>query len=396
VGTQRSGRHSRLPLCVHRLFSVVVQQAELLRVIKFMATSKRTAPQTPRKGTANASNQAGEPPLIKRLVYLVGFALIIVAIVGFTAFALWNDINAQFNAPRHEAKRVAEGVTVERFVTFPEDATDVFPIGMSEGPDGTFYLSRFGNNLLYMVSPRGELSVWKNYAAIGAMATAPDGYLYVISYAEESQKNYGSVQRISPGKAVETLPAIPASKGLPFFAQLAFDPASNLYVTDRERVWVYRPNAPAPEVWWTAAPLGSQRPQLLGIAYDPTQSAMLISDVGTDSLYRVPLTGRDPLVLLRRSQLDIQVITVDGWGRVLLTLWEHDNASLNLLNADGTLLRLADGFRSPTAVVLRDQKAYVVNSDAPGLLQSQGLLRPRAKPPFTIDVVDLAAIFSPR
>lgn len=348
-------------------------------------TAKRTTTKRP-------ATDASEPPLIKRAIYLLGFVAVILAIVGFTAYALWNDVNAQFNSPRHEAKGVAEGVTLERFLTFEEE--NVFPIGLAQDDAGTFYLSRFGSNTLYKVNAQGERTLWKNYAAIGAMVYGSDGYLYVISYSEETQKNYGNVQRIDADGKVESLPPIPGNKGLPFFAQMAFDPAGNLYVTDPSggRVWVYRPGLATPELWWTAAPVGNQQPQVLGIAYDPTKSAMLVSDVGTDSLYRVPLTGLAPLLILRQNRLDIQVVTVDGFGRVFLTIWEHDDASFNLLKDDGNLVRLADGFRSPTATLLRDKKAYVVNSDAPGLLQSQGLIRPRAKPPFTVDVIDLNAI----
>jgi hypothetical protein len=339
-----------------------------------------------------ATSDSDTPSLLRRLLYFVGFALVILAIVGITAYAVWNDVNAQFNAPRHEALAIAEGTTLDRFITFEEDS--VFPMAMTTAPDGDFYLSRFGDGTLYKVDASGNLTKWASLGPIGALQSAADGSLYAIVYNESSHNAIGTLYHITADAKLEALPATPSGTNLPLFAQLAVDSAGDLYVTDPTggQVIVYRKGAATSEILWAAANVNNKRPRVAGLAYDPIENDLLVSDVDTGSIYRVALDGKSDSLLFRQSGLDMRVLNVDAAGNIFILSWEGDSGVLYLLRKDGTLQKLADQFRSPSALVLRDDKAYVVNSDAPGMLKSTGLLRPRSKPPFTVDVVGVASV----
>lgn len=339
-----------------------------------------------------AADTSDSPSLMRRVLYFLVFALVILAIVGITAYAVWNDVNAQYNAPRHEAKAVADGVSLDRFVTFEED--NVFPMAMSTAPDGGFYLSRFGDGTLYKVDAAGALTKWASPGPVGAMQLAPDGSLYAIRYSEASHNAVGNLYHLTADGKVEAMPALPSASGLPLFSQLAVDPAGNVYITDPTggQIVVYRAGAATSEILWAAANVNNKRPQVAGLAYDPVEKGLLVSDVDNGSIYRVGLDGKGDSLLYRQTGLDVRVISVDAEGNIFLLAWEGDGGILYLYRKDGTLQKIADQFRSPSALVLRADKAYVVNSDAPGMLKSNGLLQPRSKPPFTIDVIDVKAV----
>ena len=344
------------------------------------------------QGKKLATTQSDSPSLLRRLLYLIGFALVILAIVGITAYAVWNDVNAQFNAPRHEAKAVADGTSLNRFITFEEDA--VFPMAMTAAPDGGFYLSRFGDGTLYKVDAAGTLTKWAFPGPIGALQAGPNGTLVAIKYSEASHNAVGNLYTMSADGNLEALPTLPTAVGLPLFSQLALDPAGDIYVTDPTggQIVVYRTGAAAADILWAAANVNGKRPHVVALAYDPVANGLLVSDVDNGSIYRVALDGKSDSLLFRQTGLDVRVISVDATGNIFLLAWEGDSGILYLYRQDGTLQKVADQFRSPTALVLRDDKAYVVNSDAPGMLKSNGLLQPRAKPPFTVDVVDVKSV----
>jgi dipeptidyl aminopeptidase/acylaminoacyl peptidase len=346
------------------------------------------------KGKKLATDTSDSPSLMRRLLYLTGFVLVILAIVGITAYAVWNDVNAQYNAPRHEAKAVADGTSLNRFVTFDETDANVFPMAMTAAPDGGFYLSRFGDGTLYKVDSAGALTKWASAGPIGALQFAPDGSLYAIVYSEASHNAVGNVYRINADAKTEAMPALPSTTGLPLFSQLALDSAGNVYVTDPTggQVLIYRTGAANAEILWSAANVSGKRPHVVALAYDPVENGLLVSDVDNGSIYHVALDGTSDSLLYRETGLDVRVISVDAEGNIFLLAWQGDGGTLYLLRKDGTLQKVADQFRSPTALVLRDDKAYIVNSDAPGMLKSNGLLRPRSKPPFTVDVVDVKAV----
>lgn len=338
----------------------------------------------------NTTAEPSSPSLTRRLTFFTVFGAALIGIVALTAVLVINDINSRLNAPRHDSKALLPGISVAPFVTLPDEG--IFPVGLTQDADGTFYLSLFGTGAIKKIDAKGAQTPFINpegaIRAGGPLVIGPDKALYIVDFSEKTKNAVGQIKRITPDGKVTNFVSLPDGKGLPLFAQMTFDDAGNLYVTDPNggRIWQFTPDG-SPSLWWTAAAVGSSKPQLTGIAFDPAHKALIVSDVGTGTIYRVDLAGdiHRSATLYQKTGLDVRALTLDDEGRVLLAIWQNENGILGRLDADGQLIKLADGFRAPTAIVYWDGKAYIVNSDLPGILQQI-----KAKPPFTVDVVDLS------
>ncbi len=355
----------------------------------------------PARPTSQVPSQVNPRPPIKRLIlFFLAFGAAIAAIIGLTAILIYNS----YSAPRHDARPIAAGVTVAPFVTLSGE--NLFPMGLAAAPDGTFYLTLFGTGAVMKVDAKGVATPWPvpngAVTAGGAITVGPDNALYVIDFSSTNpRQSTGILRRItmdSSGAKVTTFGVSPNGKMLSLFAQLAFDSAGSLFVTNpsSSEVWKFSSSGSG-AVWWTAPSVGNDRSQPTALAYDPFHDALIVGDAGTGSVYRMSLapnaSGNGPLLLYRQTGLEVQGVAVDDQGRVLIVVWAHDNGQLMRLETNGSLTMLADGFRAPTAVVYRNSKAYIVSSDMLGLVPPLffGLLPSplRARPPFTVDVVDL-------
>jgi sugar lactone lactonase YvrE len=326
-----------------------------------------------------------KPPLARRIVFFLVLGIMGVAVVVVTGVLLYNAFITALNVPRHESKPVTSGARVLPFVSIPDK--DVFPMGLAAAPDGTFYLGLYGSGAIKKVSPDGALRSWGQLTAVGALALGPDGALYVIDYTAPTALALGHLKRIAPDGAVAFFGEALNRSGLPLLAQLAFDAAGNLYVSrpDTGEIWRVTPDGAAAP-WWNIPPVGEVEAKPVGLAYDQGRNALVVADTGTGTIYRVDLGADVPAgsPLYRQAQLSVNTVAVDDQGRVLVAIWKNDNGLVSRLENDGTLVTLAEKFREPMALLYRDHKVYVVNSDALGLFG-----KIQANPPFTVDTIDL-------
>ncbi len=327
-------------------------------------------------------------------LFVVVMTVAVVAIVGLTGLLIYNSLKL----PRHDAKPVAPNVTVTTFLSFPED--NIYPVGLARAADGTFYLSEFGTGAMLKADLQGKLTpIVAAHGALsagGPLVVGPDGTLYVIDYANQ---NFGTLKRVTQDGTVQPFGIAPANKSIALFAQMAFDDKGNLYVTNPSYGEVWRFDASGNgRVWWSAPAVANVAGLPTGIAFDAPKNAFIIGDTGTGTIYRIGIADNgnsgDTLLMHRESSLDIRALALDEADRVLFTGWQHDQDHLSRLEADGTVTVLAAGFRAPTALVYRDHKAYVVNSDLLGLAKVLGGAVPsplQARPPFTVDVVSIGS-----
>ncbi len=344
--------------------------------------------------------QPTEPrrPVRRIVLFFLAFGFAIAVIIGLTALLIYNSAVR----PRREGRAVLAGVIVRPFVTLPND--NLFPMGLAAAPDGRLYLTLFGTGAIMQVDAQGNAAPWAGAKgkihAGGSIAFGPDQTLYVVDFSTtDPRAAVGTLRRITPDGKVGAFGVTPTGQPLtlPLFSQMVFAPNGNLYVTDPSsaRIWQIAPSGSG-TIWWTAPALGNSRAQPTGIAYDTTHNALVIGDAGTGSVYRLALDGPagNPLVLYRQAGAEVQSVVVDAQGHVLVSIWDHDNGQLARLESDGRLTLLGDSFRAPTAILFRDNRVYVANSDLLGLVPPLFGVIPsplRAKPPFTVDVVDLSA-----
>ncbi len=347
-----------------------------------------------------AVKQPTEPrrPIRRIVLFFLAFGFAVAVIIGLTALLIYNSAVR----PRRDSKAVLAGVTVKPFVTLPND--NLFPMGLAAAPDGTLYVTLFGTGAVMQVDAQGNATTWaatkSQFRASGALAFGADRTIFVVDYSTtDPRAAVGTLRRVTADGKTAAFGVTPTGQplALPLFSQMVFAPNGNLYITDpaSARVWQIAPDGSG-TIWWTAPALGNTHAQPTGIAYDLTHNALIIGDAGTGSVYRLSLDGPtgNPLVLYRQSGADVQSVAVDGEGRVLISIWDHDNGQLARLESDGRLTMLADNFRAPTAILYRENKVYVANSDLLGLVPPLFGVIPsplRAKPPFTVDVVDVSA-----
>lgn len=339
------------------------------------------------------------PSLQRRITYFAVFGIAVAAVVVISALLLVGDIFGRLGSgARHEASAAAAGVTVRTFVSIDEDK--VFPYGLAAAPDGTLYVSLFGKGTIQKISTDGKLSTFNMLTAPGAMAAGPDGSLYVIDFSAATWSSYGTLKRITPDGKITLFGGDQVNdRRIPLFAQLAVDPAGNVYLsqTGTAQIWRITPDGVA-QFWWALPSSSNVKAQPIGMVYDAAHRAMIVADAGTASLYRVDATTDRPSGVLLFHQVESDTIknnllgsmttlAVDGQGRLLIATWKNDVGILSRLEPDGiTFTQLATNFRAPMGLVYRDNKVYVVNSDLPGLIDQIKTTRP-----YTIDVVELPA-----
>ena len=261
-------------------------------------------------------------------------------------------------------------------------------MGMAVASDGKLYVSLFGTGIVRAIDQNGKLAAPLHVAftAPGALALGPDQSLYVVDYSAHDTTGQGAIRRIRPDSTVQQL----SGYALGLFSQMVVDEAGNLYATDpvTATIWRSGPDGWTSYHWWNLPQTTGIQSLPTAITYDITRHALLVGDAGTGTIFRINDVHATPpqgSTLFHQSGLDIRSMTFDYQGRVLIISWERDNGVLSRLSEHGTLVKLAEGFRAPTAVVYHAHKAYVVNSDGLALLTKQPAL------PFTVDVVDLSA-----
>jgi len=339
----------------------------------------------------------------KRFLIILSVLIGALLITGFTGYLILNAITGS----RHDSTAVAAGITVTTFATVPGDTA--YPIGIARSPEGTIYVTAFGNGAIYKAATDGTLAPWvqvkpntsgniNGITAPAALIVGPNGSLYVIDFnSSKPGTAVGSLKQITPDGTVTAFNGgsgnQQANGGLSFLSHLAFDNQGNLYVTFTAtgEVWRYPPNSLGSS-WLKLVTVNSSSSssptaaQPTGITYDKTQNAMVIADAASGTIYRAMInadgTAAQPLVLYRQAGLALQSVTYDDNGNLLLTAWQHDNGQLARLESNGTYTLLAQSFREPSDVLAVGHKAYVVNSDLLGLTP---LLHPN--PPFTVDMV---------
>jgi sugar lactone lactonase YvrE len=366
----------------------------------------KSQPRPITQGSDESSRLPARRPLKRLILFFLAIGSAIALIVVLTGLLIYNSLSR----PRHDSKPLLPSVSIAQSVSLPGD--DQFPVGLAAAPDGSFYLTVLGTGSILKVDAKGTVSPFvgpkSGLTAPGAIALGPDNALYVIDLSTTNPyQAVGTLRRItvdSTGINVARFGVSPNGKALPLASQMAFDATGNLYVTNPAtgEIWQYTSSGSS-AVWWTAPAVAGKGAQPTAIAYDQARNALIIGDAGTGSIYRINLVTDgpigNPLVLYRQAGLDIQGLALDDQDRVLLTAWTPDNGQLMRVENNGSLTMLADGFRFPTSIVYRAAKVYVVNSDLIGLTPPLlfGLIPSplRAKPPFTVDVVDLSKVSDP-
>jgi DNA-binding beta-propeller fold protein YncE len=291
---------------------------------------------------------------------------------------------------------VAEGVTVSEFARLPDN--DSYPASLAIGPDGTLYTGSYASGAVWRIDLVGtpvELSGTRaSLGSIAGIAVGTDGSLYVIDLNDvDPRTGGGTVKVIRPDGSISTFADIPDGEGFIAPDDLAFDPAGNLYVTDRGRdeIWQFDPEGVG-ALWWRSVEVpGRTEYAPTGIAYDASNNAMVITDSSLTAVYRISMDGLTSIALYTYPGEADQAPVFDGIavtpdGRLYIT----SLAAGEVLQLEGVSLRVIAGLmRGPSDLAYNpaSNTLYASNFD------SRALVIPGITPrlPFTIDAIQLPA-----
>ena len=331
---------------------------------------------------------------LRALMFLIGSLLIgAVVIVLMT----WWVIGS---APRVTAVPVDDGVTVSEYITLPDD--DSYPAALAIGDDGTLYTGSYQTGAIWSISSDGFISeiadTRERIGSVSGLDMAPDGALIILDRILPLDAKGAIVWRYGAGK-LESIVEIPNDEtvGVVLPDDIAVDNEGFIYITDRDpgRVWRYTTDGINQGVWWTP-PTATEDEKVAptGIAYDPTNNVILITDSEQDAIYQVPATSATLDESLENAEL-LYVDTQDnGFGLDGITVSPFRGIYVALLSWNqvarlegNELVMLAREFRGASDVAYDPEKdgLFVTNWNqfSLGFGTSPQL-------PFALDIVDLS------
>jgi sugar lactone lactonase YvrE len=317
-------------------------------------------------------------------LFLIGGLLLIAAITVFLILISYNS------SPRSVGVSLKQGVNVTQFVELPDD--DAYPTAVDVAPDGTVYTGSYTTGTIWAINPSGELrEIPGTRGIIGSvtgLATGADGTVYILDReTSDPRGSGGKVWRMSPENAPQEFADIDDERGFVAPNDITLDGQGYVYVTDRGRreVWRFQPNGTNGIVWWR--PSASERLVLpTGLAFDPTNDAILITDSERNMVFRVPVGDSSPgeILYLYPNPTNLpgfDGITVTPSGDIYIAALDQ-NGIVQL--SDGQIEYIAGTFRGASDVAAApDGLLYVTNFD------SAALILPGVQPqlPFGLDVI---------
>jgi len=324
--------------------------------------------------------------------------IIFILMFGGGAFLLFaaalTGILLTYNAsPRVSSTALVENMTVAEFVQLPDD--DAYPATVEVDMTGNIYTASYVSGTVWRISPEGAITelpgTRDQFGAVTALSINPEGAIFVLDRVDSDFRAQGGIiWRMSPTGEISEFGRIDDTTGFVAPDDLAIDLNGNVYVSDRGRREVWRfDNEGVGALWWVVPPDVIDFEQVIatGLAYDPSNPSIIITDPETDAVFRVSLDGQTTETLYRNDDAadtpayDGVTISPDG---VIYLAGLGDNSVSRLRNGEMTII--ANRFRGSSDVALYGNRLYVTNFDQRSLAPPPGL-RPRL--PFGLDVVNL-------
>lgn len=331
---------------------------------------------------------------LQALLFLIG-SLVVGAVV--MVLLTWWVVGS---APRATAISIDAGVTVEEYIMLPDD--DSYPAAVALGDDGTLYTGSYSSGVIWSITADGIISevddTRDQIGSVTGLDVASNGVLYILDRIEALDAKGAIIWQYADGN-LTSLVEIPYDDtvGVALPDDIAVDGEGLIYITDRDQanVWRYGADGSNQGVWWQppASPV-SEKAAPTGLAYDPTENAILITDGEQDAIYRVSAASaglaeaRDNTELLyvdtQRNGYGFDGIDVSPFRGIYVALLGWNRVA----RLDGKqLVMLAQEFRGASDVVYDTEKdaLYVTNWNqfSLGFGTSPQL-------PFALDILDLS------
>ncbi len=322
------------------------------------------------------------------VLFVLVFGSGMLLILALTAFLFLQSLNS---APRTIATARQAGIIVEEFAILPDE--DAYPAALTVSADGTVFTGSYDTGTVWSVSSGGEVSevpgTRDRIGAVTGLTFAPGGTLYILDRIESSPgATGGMIWQLTADGQLRVFGTIPDDFITP--DDIVTDEEGNVYVTDRGRREIWRFDlGGSPELWWTVSETDERANDVLptGLAYDPVQDAILLTDTLADTIYRIALIDKKTDILYRyggdETVPGFDGITVAPDGTIYVAAF---NQRMVVELRDNELIPLAEGFRGGSDVEYYVGRLYVTNFDQRSIALP-GIVDPLL--PFALDVITL-------
>jgi hypothetical protein len=227
--------------------------------------------------------------------------------------------------------------------------------------------------------------------AVSGLALLPDGALIVVdAISSDPRSAGGALWRVTSDGVVTHYGSAEDNAALVAPDDVTLDAVGRVYITDRGRNLVLRfaTDGTQSEVWWSddELPAVDRQRALTGLAYDPIQDAILITEPELGDIYRVTVADRAVDVIYRHGER----ANAPGFNGIDVapdgTIYAAAQGQNGIARVqDGALDYIAGLFRGASDVAYSDGRLFVPNFDQTSLIVP--LYRPAL--PFAIDVITL-------
>jgi sugar lactone lactonase YvrE len=198
---------------------------------------------------------------------------------------------------RTQSVALVSEVTIREFVTLPDN--DAFPATVAAAPDGMVYTGSFATGAVWVITPEGVVSEIPNTRAtiggVSGIAVAPGGAILILDQGDtDPRTSGGAIWQLDPQGSVTPYGDIADERGFVAPNDIVFDSNGAYYITDsgRNEVWRFTVNEGETSIgalWWSPPTPTSGRSSITGLAFDPVNHAILVTDPETNMIYRVPI-----------------------------------------------------------------------------------------------------------
>jgi len=291
------------------------------------------------------------------------------------------------------AVSLVEGIGVRQFAVLPDD--DAYPPTVAVAPDGTIYTGSYASGAIWAINADGttitELPGTRDaIGAVSAIAVTADGSLVVVDAVDTDPRSAGgALWRVADG-AVTPFNSAPTDFIAP--NDIALDGEGRVYISDpgRNEVWRFAADGSSGSVFWVPPVVQSEtRRAVTGLAYDPVNDALIITDGEFNEVFRTPIVGGASETLYRHGNGEnppgFDGVTVAPDGTIYVAaLGQNGVARVE----NGELNYIVGLFRGAADVEYgAPNRLYVANFDQASLVIP--IVEPQL--PFALDVIELPA-----
>jgi len=302
--------------------------------------------------------------------FIVFVVLIIVLIVGITTSLYYVNLT---NLPRQQPIALSESISVSEFVTFEDP--EVYPAAVASAANGTLFTGSYLDGTIWRVNATGDARVMpETESQIGSVIgldVAADGTLYILDRHDPFMARGATIWRLTTDNVLETHITIAATgdTGITNPNDIAVTNDGTLFVLDIQRGQILQIADTTITPWWIVP---SSDYQVAGLAYDPQNNSLFITDALQAAIYEIPVDATDTeaarTVFYQETDEDetplFNGITVGTDGQVYVSalglneIWQIDRTT-------ATVTALAGNYRGASDVAYDsvNQRLYINNWD---------------------------------